>query len=208
MPLQNRVLPTGDIVAHPARGGFTGNRGILHKADGRLGIKRWQHQHWVCCQLEFRGRYHGPMPKGGWTALFFLDEAVALAAGHRPCHFCRYKDAMRFKSLWGDVHGRATAAEMDRILHPKRVTRTRQQVRHRADAAGLPDGTFILHPDTAQPGLVLGDAIFPYSPAGYAAPLKLSAGLVDVLTPAPILPVLAAGYRPQVHATMTDSGLQ
>ncbi len=89
-PLQNRVLPTGEIVADPARGMFTGNRGIIHRPDGTLGTSRWSHPHWLVCTLTHpKGRYHGPMPDRGWSALFFLDEAVGFAAGHRPCHYCR-----------------------------------------------------------------------------------------------------------------------
>lgn len=92
MQLQNRVLPTGEFVASPARGNLTGNRGILHRLDGALGVSRWTHKHWIVCALDHPlGTYHGTIPERGWTALFSLDEAVALAAGHRPCAFCRCK---------------------------------------------------------------------------------------------------------------------
>ena len=200
MTLQNRVLPTGEIIATPERGLMTGNRGILHRDDGTLGVSRWQHPHWVCCQIQFRGRYHGPMPNRGWTALFFLDEAVALAAGHRPCHFCRHADAMRFKAAWADANGPATAPEMDRILHPTRVTRRRQQVRFRGGAAGLPDGAFILW--DGQAALIWQGQAYDYSPAGYGAAQPIPRGDVTVLTPKPILDVLSAGYRPMLHPSV------
>jgi hypothetical protein len=90
MPLQNRVLPTGEMVAHPARGTLTGIRGILHGAGRTLGRARWRHPHWIVCALDHpRGLTRVPMTPGTWTELFFLDEAVALAAGHRPCAYCR-----------------------------------------------------------------------------------------------------------------------
>ena len=93
MPLQNRVTPFGEITAQPWRGALMGNRGILHDAQGRLGTARWRHNNWVCCVTEFRGRHRAPMPPPGsptrYTALFFRDEACALAAGHRPCAECR-----------------------------------------------------------------------------------------------------------------------
>ncbi|MYM56011.1 hypothetical protein GR167_11910 [Rhodobacteraceae bacterium GS-10] len=197
MPLQNRVLPTGDIVADPGRGLFTGNRGILHRPDGSLGPSRWKHPHWVCCLLRFKDRYHGPMPDRGWTALFFLDEAVALAAGHRPCHECRRADARRFRAAWEDANGSvAGLGDIDKALHRARVRRDRQQVRHEARAENLPDGTFILASD---PALVLGDVIYQFTPAGYAAKQTRPSGMVTVLTPAPTVRALAAGYRPVLH---------
>ncbi|WP_319824190.1 hypothetical protein [Thalassovita sp.] len=196
-PLQNRVQPTGEISALTARGTLTGNRGILHRPDGTLGPSRWKHTHWVCCELCHNGRYHGPMPANGWTALFFLDEAVALAAGHRPCHACRRPDAHRFHAAWETAHGplRSTA-EIDSALHPTRVTRSRQQVRHTATAESLPPGTFIL---TDGPYLLTATAALRYSPAGYVRADPRPTGAVTVLTPAPVTAVLANGYLPRLH---------
>lgn len=199
MPLQNRVLPTGDIVADPARGLFTGNRGILpFDADGCLGARRWTHPHWIICTLTHpRGRYHGPRPTGRWTPLFFLDEAVALAAGHRPCAFCRPHAYAAFKSAWAAAHGAADHQQIDRALHANRVTRERAQVQHRADARSLPHGTFILH--GTQPHLVSGDNVFHYMKDRYGTKLTRPTGTVTVLTPRPTVAVLAAGYRPALH---------
>lgn len=202
-PLQNRVLPTGDITAHPARGTLTGNRGILHRPDGTLGQSRWKHPHWVCCELDHKGRYHGPMPANGWTALFFLDEAVALAAGHRPCHACRRSDALRFRAAWETAHGPVRyTAEIDSVLHPERVTRSRQQVRHTANAENLPAGTFIL---TDAPHLLTATAALRFSPAGYVGSTPRPTGAVTVLTPAPITAVLANGYVPRLHSSARES---
>ena len=124
MPLQNRVTPFGEIVSSPARGLLMGNRGILHNDDRRLGTARWQHPHWVACRLEFRGRRQEVMRPGAYTQLFFLDEAVALAAGHRPCAHCRRADYEAFVSAWMAATGRADrprAAELDWQLHRERV---------------------------------------------------------------------------------------
>ncbi len=196
-PLQNRVMPTGEITALPVRGLLTGNRGILHRPDGTLGVSRWKHPHWVCCELTFKNRYHGPMPRNGWTALFFLDEAVSLAAGHRPCHACRHADAKLFRSAWEAAHGpiRSTA-EMDKTLHHARVTRSRQQVRHTALAESLPAGTFIL---TDAPYLLTESVALQYAPEGYRAAIPRPRTQVTVLTPAPITAVLAQGYQPRLH---------
>ena len=88
-PLQNRVFPTGEIVADPARGMFTGNRGILPFTDGRLGTSRWKHQHWIICTLTHpKGRYHGPMPARGWTPLFLSASAVVMSLGGPLSHSC------------------------------------------------------------------------------------------------------------------------
>ena len=101
MPRQNRVLPTGEIIAHPARGRFMGNRGILHDASGHLGRSRWKLMGWVTCVLDFKGRQRTVMSPGTYTELFFHDEAVALAAGHRPCAECRRADYRAYRAAAG-----------------------------------------------------------------------------------------------------------
>lgn len=198
-PLQNRVQPTGEILADPARGMFTGNRGILTFDNGRLGTKHWTHPHWIICTLIHpKGRYHGPMPVRAWTPLFFLDEAVALAAGHRPCAYCRPKAYRAFKTAWQTAR-RSTHGykQIDQALHHSRVTRARRQIRHHAEAHNLPNGSFILHNGTAH--LVLHDCISPFLGNGYGTKADLPAGPHTVLTPAPTVAALRAGYRPRLH---------
>lgn len=201
-PLQNRVTPFGAIVSAPWRGALTGNRGCLHDGEGRLGVRRWRHQNWVCCRTAFRGRHRDPMPPGRWTALFFWDEAAAFAAGHRPCAECRHADYQRFKAAWQAAGLPGTAArEMDRHLHRHRVTRSRAQVRHDADAGDLPDGTFAMVPEADHMALLVN--------AGRLWHLSLADGRyydagrpparVTVLTPAPVVDVFRAGYRPEMR---------
>ncbi len=198
MPLQNRVLPTGEIEADPARGLFTGNRGILGFDAGRLGPRRWTHPHWIICTLTHpRGLYHGPQPIRGWTPLFFLDEAVALAAGHRPCAYCRPAAYAAWKAAWATAHGPAGHDAMDRALHAARVTRDRRQVRHEAPAHDLPEGSFALWEGQAH--LVTASGLRPFSPRGYGPPVPRPAAPVSVLTPAPTVAVLRAGYAPTLH---------
>jgi hypothetical protein len=200
MPLQNRVAPTGEIVADPARGTLIGNRGILHDEIRRLGTARWRHPHWIACRLDFRGRRRAPMSPGRYTELFFLDEAVALAAGHRPCGECRSEALARFRAAWQRTHGTAPrAAELDRLLHAARLRPgSRGQRRMPAPLDDLPDGTFVLVAGRAM--LVLGDHLLPYAPAGYGPPAPRHRGdTVEVLTPMPVVAVLAAGYRPEIN---------
>ena len=124
MPLQNRVTPTGEIVADLGRGLLMGNRGCLHGPDRRLGVARWRSKLWICCVLDWKGVRRDPMPPGRWTALFFLDEATALAAGHRPCAYCRRADFVAFAEAWRGAHRlaqRPHAAEIDARLHAERV---------------------------------------------------------------------------------------
>src|SRR5271165_1152863 len=103
MPRQNRVTPFGEIVAVPERGTFMGNRGNLHNAEGH--IKRtWQVKRWLVCLLEFKGRKRTVMRPGFYTELFFLDEATALAAGHRPCAECRRERYNDFRKAWQSSH--------------------------------------------------------------------------------------------------------
>ncbi|MEQ9259856.1 MAG: hypothetical protein RIG84_12260 [Roseovarius sp.] len=197
MTLQNRVLPTGEIVADPARGTLMGNRGILHDDTRRLGKARWTHQAWVTCRLTFKGRRRSLMAPGRYTELFFLDEAVALAAGHRPCAECRRDAYRQFRALWAAAHGESDLKTADRMLHRARVARNRAQIRHEAPAATLPDGAFILH--AGAPCLVLGPRILRYTAGGYTAALPRPRGIATVLTPAPTRAVLAQGYRPALH---------
>ena len=199
MTLQNRVMPTGDIVADPARGEFMGNRGILHDGQRQLGRARWRHKNWVTCRLSFKDRRRPIMAPGRYTELFFLDETVALAAGHRPCAECRRADYTRFLDFWQNAYGeRPSAKLLDRALHAARIRpRKWQQARFDTAAAGLPDGAFILLDQS--PHLVIRGKAVAFSAGGYGAVTPLPATEVTVLTPAPTVAVLRAGYQPTLH---------
>ncbi|TCC10167.1 hypothetical protein [Kribbella soli] len=202
MPLQNRVLPTQEIVADSGRGLLMGNRGSLHGADRRLGTTRWRSKAWICCVLDWKGIRRDPMPPGRWTALFFFDEAVALAAGHRPCHYCRRRDFLLYAGAWASGRGlpeRPRAAEMDAVLHHERVeSRTRRQRTSVQDFSGLPDGAMVRF--DGRPALVLDQQVLPWSWEGYGERLR-PPGLheVEVLTPPANLVVLQAGFAPLLH---------
>ena len=104
MPLQNRVTPLGDLVAEPGRGLVYGNRGCLHDERGRI-RRRFNGKRWIACRLRFRGWHREPLLQPGrFTELFFLDEATAFAAGHRPCALCRREDYVRFGEIWRELH--------------------------------------------------------------------------------------------------------
>jgi hypothetical protein len=199
VPLQNRVTPTGEIVADPGRGLLMGNRGCLHGPDRRLHAARWRSKAWICCVLEWKGVRRDPMPPGRWTALFFLDEATALAAGHRPCAYCRRADFTAFAAGWRGAHERPRAPEIDARLHAERVDpRSRRQRTRPAVAGELPDGVMVRHGGTL--GLVVGGRLLPWSFAGYLAPVPLPpAAAVELLTPPATVATIAAGYRPLVH---------
>jgi hypothetical protein len=202
VPLRNRVTPTGEIVADPARGLLMGNRGCLHGPDRRLGAARWRSKLWICCVLAWKDVRRDPMPPGRWTALFFLDEATALAAGHRPCAYCRRADFVAFAEGWRAAHGpedRPRASQIDARLHVERVDpRSRRQLTRPAVVGELPDGVMIRHGGT--PGLLAGGGLLPWSFAGYQAPIALPPTTpVELLTPPATVATIAAGYRPLVH---------
>lgn len=201
MPRQNRVQPDGQIIAHPARGMFMGNRGILHDGAGRLGQARWRHPHWITCLTTFKGRQRPLMAPGRYTELFFLDEAVACAAGHRPCAECRRADWLLFRDRWAGLFGAADAASIDRALHKARLTPDRQQRHHMAPAETLPEGAFVIWQD--RPHLVTVPGLRPYAAAGYGAPLPRPDGPLTVITPEPLVQVMAAGWRPLLHPSAT-----
>jgi hypothetical protein len=209
MPLQNRVTPEGDIVATPHRGLMYGNRGgPFHRPDKTLKARHWHSKLWLACRLSFKGRHREAMMQPNrYTELFFLDEATALAAGHRPCFECRRREAEAFAALWARAQGlpeRPRAGAMDEVLHAERVGRDGEKVTFRARLADLPAGTFIRHAlegAGARAYLVAGDRILAWDHAGYANPFPKSAvrGKVEVLTPRSTVAVLSAGYAPMLH---------
>jgi hypothetical protein len=204
--LQNRVLPTGDIVADPARGTLMGNRGCLH-GDGRsLGVARWRSKLWICCTLTWKDVRRDPMPPGRWTALFFLDEATALAAGHRPCAYCRRGDFLAYAEAWRSAEGSARrpwAREMDARLHGERVDPgTRRQATRPARCVDLPDGAMVRHDGTV--GLVSRRRFLPWAVTGYGSPRPLP-DRVELLTPPASVAVLRAGYRAALHPSAVQS---
>jgi hypothetical protein len=197
VPLQNRVTPFGEILALAGRGLMMGNRGVLHD-DARHIVRPWQVRRWIACRIEFRGRRRVVMRPRSYTELFFLDEAAALSAGHRPCAECRREDYQRFRSLWETRFGAPVNADaMDARLHADRL-RAREKRTYREDLANLPDGAYVVVEEKAW--LVCGNELLAWSDTGYSdrrsRPLE---GSVEVLTPAAIVAVLAAGYRPEIH---------
>lgn len=206
-PRQNRVTPLGDLVADPARGLVYGNRGCLHDAEGRIrrsfGVRRW-----IACRLEFRGWHRAPlMQPGRFTELFFLDEATAFAAGHRPCALCRREDYNRFAALWQELHpGRRGADAMDDRLHAERVRPgVGRRLHPGVPLAGLPDGAFVL--DEGLPWLVLGDALLRWSPAGYVEREARRARSVTLVTPPSHVEILRRGWDgvvPFLHPSAGD----
>ncbi len=227
VPLRNRVTPLGEIIATPERGLVYGNRGCLHDAGGRIrrrcGVKRW-----IACRLEFRGWQRRPLlGPGRFTELFFLDEATALAAGHRPCALCRRADYDHLTALWADLHpGRRGADAIDAQLHAERLSADAERLSagaermsagaerlnprakrlnevgcrrrfHRAPLLQLPDGTFVLH--EGDPYLVLDTELLRWSPGGYTARIPRPAReRATVITPPSLVELLRTERTPLV----------
>ena len=191
MPLQNRVTPLGDLIADPARGLVYGNRGCLHDAHGNI-VRRFQVKRWIACRLEFKGWYRGKkMQPGRFTELFFLDEATAFAAGHRPCALCRREDYKRFRRIVGE----ARADAIDERLHAERLAPYREVL-----VCELPDGAFVLR--DGEPWLVLGDELLRWTPAGYTDRSPLPSGSAPLVTPPTLVAVLKEGWHgvvPPLH---------
>src|SRR5919197_5703 len=199
MPLQNRVTPLGELIADPARGLVYGNRGCLHDGDGRI-RRRWATKRWIACRLEFRGwRRHPLLQPGRFTELFFLDEATAFAAGHRPCALCRREDYLRFVARWRERHPEDAGADaIDARLHGERHDlATRRKRIHRARIDRLPDRSFVLREDAIW--LLLGDELLRWTPPGYVDRVRRpSAGSASLLTPPSLVWILAGGWSPVV----------
>ena len=198
MALRNRVTPRGEIVAVNERGTLMGNRGVLHGDDGEH-RRDWQVRRWIACRLEFKGRRRALRQPRRWTELFFLDEATAIAAGHRPCAECRRADYRRWQKAWP---GGAVGAEaMDRVLHADRLTPSGEKRTFAAPLGELPAGVMVLVDEA--PWLVLEGGLRAWSFGGYTGatrPVDADERLT-VLTPAVSVATIAAGYRPALHAS-------
>lgn len=211
MPMRNRVTPIGDIVATPLRGAWLGNRGILHEDTDVVRFHRGPL--WIICALRYRESRLPQWTPGHYTVLFFHDEAVALAAGHRPCAQCRRGAYDAYREAWSRGTGLPVprAADIDRRLHQERiVTGTHRRLLHASSWPDLPSGTFVLSGDATAAGttagdtlpmLVLDDRVVPWTTDGYASardrPVR---GPVQVITPPSTVAALAGGYRPQTAA--------
>jgi hypothetical protein len=204
---QNRVTPSGDVVASPIRCEWMGNRGVLHRGAGDAArvVRRWATRRWIICALEYRGWRAAQWAENRYTVLFFDDEALALSAGHRPCALCRRASYDAFRAAWVSGRGDASAPwpaadDLDRVLHDERLDfRTKRT--HERPWSALPDGTFVRA--EGGPALVRGPLLVPWSTeSGYArtALERPAAGNAVVLTPASTVDALRAGYPVQVGA--------
>jgi hypothetical protein len=197
-PARNRVTPCGEIVAVAGRGAWMGNRGRLHEGRGARDIVRnHQTKTWIACVLEFKGRHAAQWAPNHYTQLFFLDEAVAFAAGHRPCAECRRGDYNAYRQAWMQTHGGTTpyAKDIDNQLHRERT----DTAEHLLPWSSLPDGVFVRTEDG--PAVVLGDHLTVWDERAYAYRRRLprpAVGSASVLTPASTVAVLRTGYPVQI----------
>ena len=210
--LQNRVDPFGDIHAVASRGMFTGNRGVIHDPATRTLLRRrWTTNAWLICVCEFKGHKREVMGRNtrsgnaGWTELFFLDEVTALAAGHRPCFYCRREAATQFARCYSEAFGAAkpTVGEIDGRLHGERLASSGEPATIAGDEiADLPDGTMVAVDGKAH--AIARGALWPWHFSGYGTPLERGsiAGAVTLITPPTTLAVLKAAYKPVWHTTI------
>ncbi len=203
MPLQNRVDPWGNLNAISAKGAWLGNRGILHNNQKQL-VAQWRHSNWVTCVLEYKGRRREIFSPNNYSELFFLDEATALSAGHRPCAECRSKRYREFKEFWCKANHleSVTSRELDKQLHAERAIRGGGKAVFEAEFVNLPSGTFIELEGKAL--LHWSGNLYSWSATGYTLfegslePSKV----VTVLTPFSIVGIFRLGFTPQVHESV------
>jgi hypothetical protein len=213
MPRQNRVTPFGTIIVTPARGTLMGNRGCLHNHHQQI-IRLYQGKRWIICQLQFKERRRKIMTSGHYTELFFLDEATALAAGHRPCAECSRPRFEKFRAFWmqanpDPVHkSKPLATEIDDVLHRERINAAQHKTSYQKKLGTLPDGSFVAL-DAKQPYLLFRGFLLAWRPEGYGQCLAPpSDRIVQVLTPRSIVRTLAAGYRAGVHPSAVGKKLE
>jgi hypothetical protein len=204
MPRQNRVTPDGTLIAVPDRGLFWGNRGGLLDSAGRL-ARYSRGRAWAICVLEFKGRRRQLWAPGRLTELFFLDEATGLAAGHRPCGECRYRDYQAFKRAWAGAFGGGVpgVAEIDARLHADRLVRPGVRRVDSARLSSLPDAVMVSV--GGAPFLVHGGELLAWTASGYrSSGQRPGEDTVTVITPRATVAVLAAGYRPVLHSSASE----
>ncbi len=204
MPRRNRVDPFGDLHAVAGRGMFTGNRGCLVDDAERV-VRHHRGTLWITCVTEFRGRRVGLARPGRWTPLFFLDDAVALAAGHRPCGECRHAAYRSYRDAVSAARGeRVRAGDLNRLLAAERSRRgrgpTRAPDRRTWTAPAPPDGVVVLHDG---PRLLLGERLLAFSFDGWCDPVPRPAGDLTLLTPPTSVAALAHGFVPVLHRSAT-----
>lgn len=200
MPRQNRVTPFSEIVSTPARGTLMGNRGSLHNDKGNI-RRLYRGKRWIICVLEFKNRHRSVMTPGQYTELFFLDEATALAAGHRPCAECQRDRFNLFREIFARVNPefantpRPLAPMIDDVLHRERITDDNKKRTYHGRLADLPDGTFVQFDGDPDAALVLQGSVCRWTPFGYQdAVRRQPSAEVRVLTPPSIVRTLQAGY--------------
>jgi hypothetical protein len=204
MPLQNRVTPFGTLIVTPARGEWMGNRGVLHDSAKTI-TKHSDGNRWIYCRLAFRNQHRKVMTPGRYTELFFLDEATALAAGHRPCIDCQKPKFRFFRDSWSALFAttpgqKISGTEIDVVLQGERLAGTDTKVTFSAKLSELPFGTMITGTDPTVAYLISTDGVRAWLPDGYGAPETWPADQeVVVLTPASLVKLYQAGFRPKVH---------
>ncbi len=206
--LQNRVDPFGNLIKTQSRGSWMGNRGIIHNDKQEI-IRPFKLKAWLICKLEFKGRKRKVMSPDRYTELFFLDEATAFAAGHRPCFECRRDSFNKFKSLWlkgnpeYNFNERTPMQKIDNILHGERMNKDRLKVTFEENIHNIPNGTFILF--NKNPFLVFNNLMFRWLPFGYDKGISLSeTDKLTVLTPRSVVNTFYAGYVPQIAVSASS----
>jgi len=205
VPRQNRVTPSGELIATPAHGTLMGNRGCLHDAEGRI-RRAFVGKRWIICVLQFKGRRRPIMVPGRYTELFFLDEATALAAGHRPCVECQRARYLAFREHWAAARAVAppvpSVDDIDTVLHAERLDAARGKRTYLERVSRLPGGVMVAGAD-GQPYLVHSGTLRPWSPEGYGAPWRPDAAAeVRVLTPRSLVQTIVHGYAVDLHASV------
>lgn len=209
MPLQNRVSPFSILTATPDRGAWTGNRGVIHNANKEI-IRNHAVKYWITCVLEYKDFKRKVMTPCRWTELFFLDEATAFSAGHRPCGFCRNADFKRFKNLWLEANGEKYSLDkntkidtIDAFIHQERIDENGKQKTYFAKLSTLPSGTFINLNEDSKAYLWYQKNLYEWSFSGYKKVLKFEPNQeVRILTPYSYVETFRAGYFPQVHLSV------
>jgi hypothetical protein len=200
--LQNRVDPNGNIIKTPARGAWMGNRGVIHNLDKEI-IRPFKLKAWISCLLQFKGWHRPVMAPNRYTELFFMDEATAFAAGHRPCAECRRDDFKKFKTLWikgnpeYQFNEKTRISEIDDIIHKERIDSNYSKITYRENLHNLPNGAFVCYENEAY--LVKDAKLYCWSPSGYKNVIDPpEAHQFEVLTPKSIVNTIQSGYLPQM----------
>ncbi|WP_296282164.1 hypothetical protein [uncultured Acinetobacter sp.] len=202
MTLQNRVDPWGNLIANPSKHALLmGNRGVLHNTEKHI-VRKWKLKAWIICLTQFNDNKRVIFSPQRYSELFFLDEATAFAAGHRPCAECQRQRSQQFKTMWiktNTSENKMKLSQIDAQLQLERIVENDHKITFQTSLMDLPIGSCFEYANQAVM-IVAKHCYLIWSFDGYEKPIDIDdESIVKVLTPHSIVETFKQGLVPHFH---------